>query len=205
MDTIQAFYKPFNLPWVWIIREDLILPSLITKQPLQLLDKSTIMVRDLGKPLPHQTSNNFTVKEDNRDLTDWGLCLSKAYQTSAETAAQYSEAIQQYIVAHKKDTSGKTKVHHFVGYFDHAPVSCLTLSLQNATARIDDVGTMPEHQHQGYATQLILHVLNFAKALGADICFLESSQAGIKVYKKLGFEALYTNMYFELLDNSSRL
>jgi len=201
MDTLQAFYKPFNLPWVWIIREDLIPSSLIIPQSLQLLDKSIVMALDLKLSLPHQAANNLFITENNDDLTDWGICLSKAYQIPEHTTDQYSEGIQKYIAAHMKETSGKSKFHHFVGYLNDIPVSCVTLSFQNAVARIDDVGTVPEHQHKGYATQILLHTLQHSTTIGADICFLESSQAGIKVYSKLGFEALYSNLYFEVVEN----
>jgi hypothetical protein len=35
-----------------------------------------------------------------------------------------------------------------------------------------------------------------AQQLGADICFLESSQMGINLYKKIGFKSLNSNNYF---------
>src|ERR1700682_3370635 len=53
LNSIQDFYKIHNVPWVWIIREDLIRLTLIASQSLELLDKSTAMSCDLTKPPPY--------------------------------------------------------------------------------------------------------------------------------------------------------
>lgn len=63
----------------------------------------------------------------------------------------------------------------------------------NAIARIDDLGTLPEFQGKGYATHLMRYVLLETKKLGARHCFLESSDSGLGVYQKLGFETLFKN------------
>lgn len=198
LNDIQAFYEAHNIPWVWIIRENLILPTLITKHSLQVFDKSTMMYCDLSKPLPYRENIELQILENNKDLTDWGFCLSKAYNSPNETAAQYEDAIKQYIVAHKRKTWDKTRFHHFVAYLNEIPVSCLTLTLQQGAARFDDVGTIPEQQNKGFATQLILYCMKRAKSFGADICFLESSQVGINMYQKLGFNSLLSNLYFKV-------
>lgn len=72
----------------------------------------------------------------------------------------------------------------------------MTLSLNKGVARIDDVGTLPEFQGKGYATHLMNDVLFTAKQLGADHCFLESSDSGLGIYKKLGFELLFENRIY---------
>jgi ribosomal protein S18 acetylase RimI-like enzyme len=196
LDTIRAFYESHNVPWVWIVREDLIEPSLTNGSMLQLLDKSTMMYCYLKDLTSRLDSRTLQIIEDNEDLSDWGICLNQAYESSSDATTQYLEVINQYIQAHHKETWGKTKFHHFVAYHDKTPVSCLTLSLQNATARLDDIGTIPSQQNKGFATELITHVLNHAQQLGADICFLESSQMGINLYKKIGFRPLSSNNYF---------
>ncbi|MBL3285103.1 putative GNAT acetyltransferase C-terminal domain protein [Rickettsiales endosymbiont of Paramecium tredecaurelia] len=63
----------------------------------------------------------------------------------------------------------------------------------NTIARIDDVGTLPEFQGKGYASALMRYVLSEAKRLGVRHCFLESSDSGLGVYQKLGFEPLFKN------------
>lgn len=198
LDSIQAFFKTHHIPWVWIIREGLIPPNLITSHALELTDISIAMFCDL-KNLPISNADStLQIRENNDDLSDWGTCLTKAYGSPAETAAQYSDVVKDYIEAHQKQTWSKTSFHHFVGYLGDLPVSCLTLSTEENRCRIDDVGTIPEQQHKGFATEIVRDGLIQAKALGADMCFLESSKKGIKVYEKLGFEPLFSNMYYKI-------
>jgi ribosomal protein S18 acetylase RimI-like enzyme len=68
--------------------------------------------------------------------------------------------------------------------------------MQSKVARIHDVGTLPEYQNKGYATQLMKHAINEAINLGADYCFLEASESGLSVYQKLGFKPLFKNNYY---------
>ena len=62
--------------------------------------------------------------------------------------------------------------------------------------RVPRAFVLPEFQGKGYATHLVRYVLSEAKRLGAHYCFLESSDSGLGVYQKLGFETLFkNNMY----------
>jgi len=202
LESIQAFYKNLNLPWVWVIREGLISSTLTTINILELLDQSTAMYCDLSAPSYAKSPNELRILENNKDLTDWGVCLAKAYQSPAETTNQYVEATKQYINTRKKQPGKGSHFHHFVGYLDTLPVSCLTLSLQENRARIDDVGTIPDQQHKGYATQMVHHALQQAKSLGAKSCFLEASQSGTRVYERLGFQELFSNQYFQVIEET---
>ncbi len=83
-------------------------------------------------------------------------------------------------------------------YKEGKPVSSITLSLNHHIARIDDVSTVVECQGHGYAPRLMRHVLLEAKKWGAHFCFLEASQAGFRLYQKMGFEILFkNNIYFQ--------
>lgn len=189
-EKAERFYASHNLPWIWAVRQDLISQDLRRTKSLELLDQSSAMFIDLRNLLTREPSNDLIIKEDNDDLTDWGLSLCQAYQSPLEVS-------NQYINAKKRQGTSKTTFHHFVGYLNTVPVSCLTLSIQEDRARIDDVGTIPEHQNKGYATQMIVDALQTAMALGANFCFLEASQLGIGIYEKLGFQNIFSNLYFK--------
>jgi GNAT superfamily N-acetyltransferase len=186
-DSLQDFYSSQNLPWVWSIEKHLISQNLIEKKSLELIDKSSTMSIELTNTF--SLTNDLIIKENNDDLTDWGLCLHQAYQSSTEVS-------DQYIYAKKKQVRSTANFHHFVGYLSTVPVSCLTLSIQEDKARIDDVGTIPAHQNKGFATQLIVSAMQKAFDLGANHCFLEASQAGARVYERIGFKRLFSNLYF---------
>ena len=48
----------------------------------------------------------------------------------------------------------------------------------------------------GYAAHLVAYILTKAKKLGARHCFLESSDSGLGVYQKIGFELLFKNTVY---------
>lgn len=200
---INKFYKTHHLPWVWIIRHGMIPPQLIESPSMKLLDRSTAMYYDVRTLSDTISSHELHILENNQDLTDWGICLCKTYQSPLESTSQYLEVVKLYIEAHKRPTWNRANFHHFVGYLNKIPVSTAILSIHGNKARIDDVGTIPAYQKKGYATQMILHALKESKELGADICFLESSQTGKKVYEKLGFKELFSNMCFQIIDPNS--
>lgn len=191
LDRIQDFYQAHHLPWMWGIRDDLLPTDLNIENSLELLDESTAMYYEINIPLTFKPTNELIIIENNTNLTDWGICIGKAYESSLEITNQYLEV-------HKKRTCDRTNFHHFVGYSHTMPVSSLTLSIHKKRARIDDVGTIPEHQNKGYATQMVIHALQKAKDLGAPYCFLESSKAGTKVYERIGFKKIFSNMYFQI-------
>ena len=188
-NNLQGFYSSQNLPWVWVIEQHLISQNLIEKKSLELIDKSLAMYIDLRNAFSPNRTDKLVIKENNDDLTDWGLCLCQAYQSPAEESSQY-------IHVKKKQARNGANFHHFVGYLSMVPVSCLTLSIQEDKARIDDVGTIPAHQNKGFATQMIIFAMQEAFDLGANHCFLEASQAGARVYERIGFKRLFSNLYF---------
>ena len=95
----------------------------------------------------------------------------------------------KYADTHKLALTKNSKLHHFSLYREEKPIASITLSLNNAIARIDDVGTLPEFQGKGYATRLMNYALSKAKELGATYCFLEASDSGLLIYQKLGFKS----------------
>ncbi len=123
-------------------------------------------------------------------LDDWIFPLVAAFESTNEIAEQYKQC-------HIKALKMGAKFYHFTIYSNLFPVSSITLSFDGENARIDDVGTLPDHQCRGHATSLIHYVMNKAKALGAKYCFLEASAKGFSIYQKIGFKTLFSNKLYE--------
>ncbi len=122
-------------------------------------------------------------------LEQWMLPLGGAFETT-------DEVTRQYAVVHERALRNKANFHHYTLFKNELPISSLTITWQSSVARISDVGTLPEHQNKGYASQLIQYALNELSDLGAKYCFLEASEVGFSVYQKLGFVALFKNDTF---------
>ena len=152
--------------------------------------KSVSMVVDLDGLATDQTASfdsETMINSNDNQLNDWMMPLIGAFESTIEICRVYAGT-------HENALKRNINLRHFSLYKQEKPIASITLSMHdNTIARIDDVGTMPEFQGKGYATHLMHYVLSEAKRLGARYCFLESSDSGLGVYQKLGFETLFKN------------
>ena len=152
--------------------------------------KSVSMFVDLDSLTTDQTASfdsETTIKANDDHLNDWMIPLVGAFESTFEICSIYA-------TTHENALKRNINLRHFSLYKQEKTIASITLSMHNDTiARIDDVGTLPEFQGKGYATYLMRYVLSEAKRLGARHCFLESSDLGLGVYQKLGFEPLFKN------------
>lgn len=188
----KQFYDQDSLSFEIIIPQ-----KLCTSQIVNILNtmgypqksKSVSMVMNLDKFTIDKTANfdaEIRIKANDNQLNDWMMPLIGAFESTHEICSIYANIHEQAL---KKNIN----LGHFSLYKQEKPIASITLSLINDIARIDDVGTLPEFQGKGYATHLMHYVLSEAKRLGARHCFLESSDSGLGVYQKLGFEPLFKN------------
>jgi len=55
---------------------------------------------------------------------------------------------------------------------------------------IYNVATLPEHQGRGFGAAITAHAFRGGFAAGASFAYLQSSDAGFAVYRRLGFRAI---------------
>lgn len=179
--------------WSWLIKEDLITDEFLayaTQCGYMETDNATAMVCDLGEQIELSKSDNLTINKCNDDLALWAQPLEKAFESSQKIMAQYT-------AAHQRSPAVNRILKHYVGLIGGQPVSALTVSsCDNKTIRLDDVGTDPDFQGKGYATQIIQYALLEAKRLGAEACYLCASSQGLTVYEKIGFKPLFNIRIF---------
>ncbi|WHQ36649.1 GNAT family N-acetyltransferase [Spiroplasma sp. SV19] len=80
---------------------------------------------------------------------------------------------------------------------NNIPVSTGNLYFEPELAIIDDIATHSAHQKQGYAKEMLIHLLNKAKQANYQYAGLIATPHGLPLYQKLGFESqnLYFNVY----------
>lgn len=191
----QFCYTQEKLPWALVLPEYLAnasIESLIKNQSLTLTGKGVAMAASIDTFQWPSVDSPLLIKEMYEDLATWSIPLIHGFESTPEVTGIYTERHQS---AFKKTK----KLYHFSGFIDDAVVCSLTLSLCGNDARIDDVATMPQHQKQGHATNLIYAALQKAKQLNVNQCFLEASDSGFNLYKRMGFKALFKNHYYEKL------
>ena len=194
----QAFYNQRELPWTLAIPDYLYEKSievLLQKHLLELAWKETAMMALIDNITTPVTHSPLSVKEMKGDLNIWSIPLIHGFESTPEVTKVYT-------IRHELASQSGARIHHFSGFIDDTVVCSLTLSLCNENARIDDVATIPAFQKKGYATQLMCEALNFAKKLNVKKCFLGASENGLNIYKKIGFNELFINHYYEQQSDS---
>jgi ribosomal protein S18 acetylase RimI-like enzyme len=108
------------------------------------------------------------------------------------------EVVKQLFQA--KALIGQRVTARFFGVLvDDEVVSYADLYVDGADAQVEDVGTLPEHRGNGYATAVILGAIEQGRASGADFVFLvaEADDWPKELYRQLGFDELghYTKFF----------
>jgi ribosomal protein S18 acetylase RimI-like enzyme len=93
----------------------------------------------------------------------------------------------------------RVRVRCFGVPVDGEIVSYADLYTDGADAQIEDVGTLPEHRGQGYATAVVLAAAAAARSDGANFVFLvaDAEDWPKELYRRLGFDELgnYTKFF----------
>lgn len=190
---IQAstFFKAVKLWWSIELTKHLCSESwvnILAKNGFHLTETTVAMAKylDIEKNV---YQHNFDIKAMEDSLDQWMRPLIAYPSTTTEINKQYT---QRHVKALKR---GKA-LFHFSLFDRDQVVSSLTLSINQKSARIDDVATIPEFQRQGNASKLMKFALHTAAKMGANYCFLEASQQGLSIYKDFGFHTLFDNLIF---------
>ena len=196
IDTLnksKMFFASKNLSFVVIMPDELCssqIDNILIDNGCCKSGSSVAMVCDVNNIKDITESFNLdagiSIKSHDVNLNDWMLPLIGAFDSTKEISSIYASR-------HEAALTKNANLSHYSLYKNNKPISSITLSIHDGIARIDDVGTLPEYQKQGYATLLIKFVLIQAIKMNAKYCFLESSASGLGVYEKLGFKKLFEN------------
>lgn len=118
---------------------------------------------------------NFTQLEDFINIIE-------PYDASARS---FYEKIKEWML--------KENEKLFVGYEQGVPVviASLYIDRDNSSAGIFNLITKEDRRGRGLGTQMMHHLLNYAKdAYLSYACLLASSDSGYRIYQRLGFEEL---------------
>ncbi len=82
---------------------------------------------------------------------------------------------------------GKSAYRFYTGYFKGKPVTTGVLVFHADVVGIYYILTLPSERRQGFATQMMNHLLNIAQKEDQKTAVLQASETGRKVYAKIGF------------------
>lgn len=194
LTNVSTFYKAWGIPWYWTLnptRDQTAIKKALSACGYTCVETYPTLIAFLDKLPDTKNLNNFTIKEVGEDkLSEWLTPLQAAFATTEKSTQLYQEA---HLHALRKHAA----LRHFVAYVDEKPVSASTLSLSSYGARLDDLGTAPRYQRQGFGSAMTLHQMKIAKTLGYEWVCLDTSRQGVSLYKSLGFQDLYQNALYQ--------
>jgi ribosomal protein S18 acetylase RimI-like enzyme len=79
-----------------------------------------------------------------------------------------------------------------VGYVRGEPVATARLSIAGGVAGVYSIMTLPEFRGRGFGAAMTHDVLASGRELGYRIATLQSSDMGYRIYRRLGFEDVFT-------------
>ncbi|HIG0328958.1 TPA: GNAT family N-acetyltransferase [Legionella pneumophila] len=189
----KRFYESHSTPWALLVPDylsDTKTDKVLAQSGFLSIDQGVAMYLSIADLGVSELESDLLIKRMDNEMDTWILPTIPAFESTEEIA-------QIYRVRHQEAIEKSSDIYHFSGFVQEQIVCSLTLTVMGDSARIDDVATFPKHQKKGYATQLILSVLQTLKATNISWCFLEASADGLNIYKKIGFRELFKNLYYE--------
>jgi GNAT superfamily N-acetyltransferase len=192
----QIFFAQHNVPWGVNVIDNGSSKEIITF--LKNNGFKNICRQFQVEPRIDSLLGDFVATGDIRQVTDvnmlldWIIPVANAFEAAVSDSNLYRKLVKNAF--DKEKNSSK----HFVLYSNNKPVSSATLTIINDVARLDNVATVKELQNQGFGKQIIGHSVERARSAGAKYIVFESSEAGINLYKKMGFVEINTSSIYSL-------
>ena len=144
----------------------------------------TPMTRSLVDALPEvDPVPGFTIERvmDSTALSEWIDAERRGFESEGPTA--------DGLAAMRRGMGywPRVPMHYFLGRLDGKPVATASLLLAGGIAGIYDVSTVPEARRRGIGAVMTVAALQEARALGYEIAFLQPSEMGEPLYRRLGF------------------
>ena len=192
-DTINEIKQIFvGCPFAWWISSSDYNPKIteaILEAGLEMEITEHAMICDLNETsisLEKKTDLNIKRVEDQSLLQDFLKVLEF-----------YDNHVQEFY-KQMNDELFEVDEKLFVGYMDNIPVTIgILLHCQNS-AGIFSLITNEGMRGKGYGTEMMLFLMNLAKKSGCRLITLSaSSDAGYRIYKRLGFSGIGAFECFE--------
>jgi hypothetical protein len=184
----ERLYSNQNLPTVFKITPTIFpndLDSILEYKGYAIVEPSLVKTLDLSN-LKEPVLKNIRI--DNKVGTEWIDIHTKMSNKTDATKMTLTKIISNILVPKA-----------FITLYDgNEAVSCGFGVIENGYVGIYNLVTDVKHRNKGYGEQLLLHLLNWAKANGAVRSYLQvvaNNHSANRLYSKLGYEEIYTYWY----------
>lgn len=183
--TAVERFRSLQFPFaVWIGNHSNPDDELLRRIGLRPVEFEPILFADLNGWQPPDTDSPVRIERvrSNEGIDDLIRCLA----TLSDPPDPTMEAF--YRRASAATFAPDCPMHFFVGYYGDEPVATCEVCFTETTAGIYMVVTHPKYQRRGIGSAMMVAGMRAAVAGGCDFVVLSASEAGLPVYKRLGFQ-----------------
>lgn len=177
-NEIHSHYQTLSLPYIWWVEDTSTtqkLQSFLEKRGCQFLGVFPGMAHTL-EHVPTQFKNIIQRTYSVNDLKEWSKVISDGFGMPYEISDQYWALFQKF------DDS----FQHYICKEEGETTATGSILFSNGVGYIYNIATAKKHQGKGYASILTSELLRLAKARKCTQVVLQSSQAALSLYKKIG-------------------
>lgn len=98
----------------------------------------------------------------------------------------------KYKINAKIITSIKDKIDFFIAYHNNQVIGTIVTYKTGKTIGIHSLSVLPIHRKKGYATEIMVHILNQSLSENLSLVTLQASKMAKKMYEKIGFVTEFT-------------
>jgi ribosomal protein S18 acetylase RimI-like enzyme len=185
--TVLSPFRERNLPMLWWVgpsAEPADLGRHLEDQGLLFVEEVVGMALRIDDLDGRSSLPGLIVEEvgDNGALEAWSQVFAKGFEIPDAAASFFRNAICAI------GLDAESSYRHYVGLLDGSPVACSSVYMACGVAGIYNVTTLPEAQHRGVGAAMTLRPLIDARERGCSAGILQATEAGLNLYKKLGFQ-----------------
>lgn len=188
--ALEDFFNHCRAPWAWLLMPFVKINQLETCG-FSLLDEAPGMYFNLTNLLPNNRTSSIHIEElkQGDDLSYWIKPVYEGYGGS-DNGEKYRRLNADLLQKAEK------KLRHYVAYYNGQIAAAGTLFLSHQSVMLHNLATRTAFRKLGIGTELTLYMMRDAKKIGYEHCFLESSDDGFNLYKKLGFRVYCTTLAY---------
>ncbi|MEO8401688.1 MAG: GNAT family N-acetyltransferase [Gammaproteobacteria bacterium] len=186
--SVSNFFDKHHAPWGWLVAPASHENDLI-QQGFSLLEEAPAMYFNLSNSFSILKNELIILQElsTHDDLKTWIQPINEGFQ-----ATEGEDSYRKLNV----DKSSSGKLLQFVAHYQNNLAAAGTLFISNDSVMLHNLATKTAFTKRGIGTALTLYMMNKAKQLGFKHCFLDSSEDGFNLYKKVGFKIYSTTLTY---------
>jgi len=187
IEDIKEIYRQKNLRfwwWVYPCGNSAKTIAMLQTAGMRLIEQIPCMAADLKiKFLEQKIPDDITISEvtDKESLSVWADISFRGFQMPERARESYNAFVLSF------ERAGQSAQKLFLAYLQGEPVATSLLFVQNNTAGIYYVSTLPAWRNKGLGFYVTLAAMQAAKKAGFENVILQATPAGAKVYRRIGF------------------